>query len=364
MIVINSVDAQRFSLNGIEYYKNFTPVVAGDTIKIVNTYDSRIEIVPSTNYADFTVDTVTFPNVSLLQSALLPVLFTRDTLGGGGGGVTVFTGLTDTPNSYVGQATKKVVVNGAENALEFVDDTGGSVDEKVISQSIIGQKLQSWLPYGNGFDNVGCSFPSLVGTGANIMSSTGSGDVYSRWNKRRQTSALGLGNSFGIYEQQKRVAYIGNGFYFSAQIATNIILSNRLFIGLSNSTADIADVQISSLTNIIGIGKDSADTNLQLIHNDGAGLATKVDLGVNFVLNPTKFTTIHVELFCEKLTNNVYYRLQKLATTDNTAQDTGWTQITTDLPVNETGLCAKLYGNTGVESGTRLMDINYMNLYV
>ncbi len=45
--------------------------------------------------------------------------------GGGGGGVTSFLGLSDVPSSYVGQAGKKVVVNGAETALEFTDDTSG-----------------------------------------------------------------------------------------------------------------------------------------------------------------------------------------------------------------------------------------------
>lgn len=45
---------------------------------------------------------------------------------GGGSGVTTFTGLTDTPASYSGQAGKVVKVNSAENALEFVDGAGGA----------------------------------------------------------------------------------------------------------------------------------------------------------------------------------------------------------------------------------------------
>lgn len=39
--------------------------------------------------------------------------------GGGGGGATTFLGLTDTPSTYAGQAGKRVVVNGTEDALEF-----------------------------------------------------------------------------------------------------------------------------------------------------------------------------------------------------------------------------------------------------
>lgn len=39
--------------------------------------------------------------------------------GGGGGGATAFTGLTDTPANYVGSAFKTVTVNASANALEF-----------------------------------------------------------------------------------------------------------------------------------------------------------------------------------------------------------------------------------------------------
>jgi hypothetical protein len=39
---------------------------------------------------------------------------------------TTFLGDTDTPNSYIGQGTKKVVVKADASGLEFVPDTGGS----------------------------------------------------------------------------------------------------------------------------------------------------------------------------------------------------------------------------------------------
>ena len=80
MIIINTVDTERFSLDGIEYYKNFTPVVAGDTLRLQNTYND-IHLFQSTNFADITVDGTTFASSALLQSALLPVIYTRNSLG-------------------------------------------------------------------------------------------------------------------------------------------------------------------------------------------------------------------------------------------------------------------------------------------
>lgn len=123
MIIINTVSTERFSVDGIEYFKNFTPVVAGDTLRLQNTYND-IHLFNSTNYANITVDGVVYGSVALLQSALLPVVYTRNTLGGGGG-ATQFIDLTDTPAAYLGNATKKAVVNATETGLEFVDDTGG-----------------------------------------------------------------------------------------------------------------------------------------------------------------------------------------------------------------------------------------------
>ena len=84
MIVINNVDSQKFSFNGVEYFKNFTPVVVGNKIRVLNTYDSSIELTDAPRlYSEFEVEGVVYGNVIDLQTALLPILYTRNTLGGG-----------------------------------------------------------------------------------------------------------------------------------------------------------------------------------------------------------------------------------------------------------------------------------------
>jgi hypothetical protein len=45
--------------------------------------------------------------------------------GAGSSGITTFTGLTDTPSTYVGQAGKVATVNSGETALEFTDTASG-----------------------------------------------------------------------------------------------------------------------------------------------------------------------------------------------------------------------------------------------
>ena len=94
-IVINDIDSQYFTFNGIRYFKNFTPVVRGNNIEIVNTYDRKISLTDApTIYTDYTVDGNTFASVELLQNALLPVIYTRNSLNSSSESGLITTGYT------------------------------------------------------------------------------------------------------------------------------------------------------------------------------------------------------------------------------------------------------------------------------
>lgn len=82
MIQILNIDEKKFSLNGIPYFKNFTPVVYNGTnkVKIVNTYDSKLELVPYSAIEDFIVNGISYSNLYSLQNALLEVIYSRNTL--------------------------------------------------------------------------------------------------------------------------------------------------------------------------------------------------------------------------------------------------------------------------------------------
>lgn len=81
MIVIVNISPQKFSLNGIPYFKNFTPHVIGGKLRIVNTYDSRLSLCEFNSPDNFTVDGVSYGDIQTLQNVLLPVLYSRNTLG-------------------------------------------------------------------------------------------------------------------------------------------------------------------------------------------------------------------------------------------------------------------------------------------
>lgn len=74
------------------------------------------------------------------------------------------------------------------------------------------------------------------------------------------------------------------GFFVRFRFAiVSTVANQRTFVGLNNSTGAISVTQDPTLLlQCIGIGNASDDTNLQLLHNDGAGAAIKTDLGASF----------------------------------------------------------------------------------
>jgi len=81
MITINNVDDKTFTFNGITYYKNFTPIVRGQNIQVLNTYDSKISLTEfPVIFSDFIIDGATPASVVDAQNLLLPILFTRSSL--------------------------------------------------------------------------------------------------------------------------------------------------------------------------------------------------------------------------------------------------------------------------------------------
>lgn len=81
MNVIVNIDSQKFSFDGVPYFKNFMPHVLGTKLAIVNVYDSKLKLCDYENFANFSVDGVVHGSVEELTQALLPVLFTRASLG-------------------------------------------------------------------------------------------------------------------------------------------------------------------------------------------------------------------------------------------------------------------------------------------
>lgn len=134
--------------------------------------------------------------------------------------------------------------------------------------------------------------------------------------------------------------------------------TSRGFVGLANSTSAPTDVEPSSQLNIIGMGYDAADTNLQIMSNDGTSTATKVNLGASFPVPTTDRSKVYeLALFAAPNDSTVQYEVTDLGTG---AKATG--TISTDLPSSTTFLAPRGYCSVGGTSS--VIGITLFSLYV
>lgn len=137
----------------------------------------------------------------------------------------------------------------------------------------------------------------------------------------------------------------------------------RHFCGLSVSSAILpisSTTTLESQTNIIGIGSDASDVNLQLFHNDGTGTATKIDLGASFPANKSGAVTnqesYRLELFNEFASPEVKYRVTKLS---NDTQIVG--SISGNIPIGF--MQPQIVRTSGSTSQNVSLDITQLTAY-
>lgn len=180
---------------------------------------------------------------------------------------------------------------------------------------------------------------TIVAVGMNIIDPT-------CYPKHRLFSSTGTTNSVvGIVFGNSGVVHrVGWGFRFIGIYSITdrstggiewFVPNARHFCGLSVSPSILpisSTTTLESQGNIIGIGSDASDVNLQLFHNDATGTATKIDLGASFPANKSGAVTnqesYRLELFNEFGSPEVKYRVTKLS---NDLQTTG--SISGNIPV-------------------------------
>jgi hypothetical protein len=173
------------------------------------------------------------------------------------------------------------------------------------------------------------------------------------------TVGIVFGNSGVVNTVGWGFRFVGSWIYSDQSAGgTNwFVPGARQFMGLTTSPTLLgiaSGVTVESLTNIIGIGSDATDVNLQIFHNDGTGTATKIDLGVNFPANKTGAVAngeaYQLELYNEFGTTSVKYRVRKLS--DGT-EATG--VISANIPL--TGMGPQIVRTSGTTSQNVSIDV-------
>lgn len=220
-----------------------------------------------------------------------------------------------------------------------------------------------WVPLGNS-TSLTVIGGSLIATGTATARTVAVTTFLTMMRRIGVASAAGAGSSAGYRSGSLQYALSASGaggfaliWRFGLPTGTATVAGMRWFVGFTASAAAIGNVDPSSLTNIIGFGIDSTiDTNIQVMHNDAAGAATKVDLGASFPAT-TANAVYEVRLVNQIGSSNVGYSVERL---DTAAFIEG--AISTNLPATTVLMAPQALINNGATAVA--IDIDLADLFL
>lgn len=257
---------------------------------------------------------------------------------------------TDLTAAAAGGVILGAVTKAARTMPAFIAQEGGA---RALQANLSAGRFIYVMPQMNNtsFTVFGVATPTATGTATAVT--LGTADIYGYEAKVEALVTVAATTAVAGFRNNDRLVTVGGpaagvgGFAFTTRggPATGVATAtSRFFMGLANSTVAPTDVEPSSITSIVGIGYDAADTNLQIMHNDATGTATKVDLGASFPVPTTdRSAWYELALYSPKgTTQSVNWTVTNLIT-GATASGT----ITTDMPAASAGLCPRIWSSAG-----------------
>ena len=133
---IGRLPQSRVAYDNLEIGTSFTPASGMSLFDNLNHIRGRIDVLEMSSGGAGTGVTRIIAGTSI---TITPTggtgVVTINSTASGGSGATTFLNLTDTPDSYTGQAFKKVRVNSSATALEFVPESGSSSGHTIKSST-------------------------------------------------------------------------------------------------------------------------------------------------------------------------------------------------------------------------------------
>lgn len=208
--------------------------------------------------------------------------------------------------------------------------------------------------------------PSLLGSAAIAVTGTATAAALATTNALTElirhradsaTTANAQAGWTGVTQALYSTAAGRGGFEFTCLFGAQTLPTGpRLFMGLTGSTFGAQTIEPSAFTqNYAVFGKDSTDTNIQLLTNSNAGSGTKIDTGIALVAGGI----YEASIWAYPGGGTIYGLLIR--------RDTGeiwYGSTSTDIPVNGTFLLPQgLGGLNGTNTGTAfIMCISSMTV--
>jgi hypothetical protein len=212
----------------------------------------------------------------------------------------------------------------------------------------------------------------MSSSASNLAQSVASTNFATKQIRLRYYAASVTGGRYSGTRGSALLWYIQGGFHYVCDFNisdTAYAAGCQQFYGMAGQTADLSygtstPILVSTLTNIIGVGNENGDANLQVFHNDATGTASKIDLGVDFPANRTSgaiSTTFYsVQLYNAPSSTDVHY---KVTNNETGAVATG--VVSTNLPLSSQGLnffASRSMAATSV-TGTGQFDLSKLGVY-
>lgn len=297
---------------------------------------------------------------------------------------TLTLGGTD-PEVILGNITNEPASPSAGNLTVYSKSIGGRSMLKIKGPSGLDTPLQPimamnkmsfWSPPGNtttvpaiwGFEAMSSVANHSSTTTARTVATT---NVLTRTKRLGYVGSTGTSYYTGIYHPQAQWT-VGDGsglggFYLVARFSLpNANAGHAFFVGLGSGTSNQTNgtaVDPATLTNSIGVGASTGDTNLRIFYG-GSSAQTPVATNANF---PKVSTTsiFEIILYAPPSANNtVYYRLSRFASGSSSFEISGTLTGTagTALPASTTFLTPRLWTHSG-SSGVRA-ELDVVSIYL
>lgn len=211
-------------------------------------------------------------------------------------------------------------------------------------------------PVGNGTSTINTvGFPAVTDLGdPQVGASFATTNIRTQAMRRTFPSAASAGSTGG-WRNTSPVHWRGDaaglgGFRVAVRFGfANIPATRRWFVGLFPAPAiGPGNVDPSSITDFIAVAQDTADTEIQFMHNDSSGSATKSSSGLT---SPTTSDLFEVVLYAPPNASAVVMSVEQL----NSSGPVSYT-ASSNLPSNTTSLY--IWGWVNNESTAAIMSID------
>jgi hypothetical protein len=211
----------------------------------------------------------------------------------------------------------------------------------------MGEWVGSLVPV-NGSSSISASgFAAAAADGTLGSVTPADTSLFTRQVRNSCTSATTANAAGGVRSGSTQSTSRNAGLHFTSRFgASQLPTAPRLCVGLSNATGALAG-EPSALTDVLLFGKDSTDTNIQMMVNDNAGTASKQDTSIALAIN----VLYEAAVWCDPAGATVYGLL-----IDYTNQALWYGTAASNLPTAGTGMGARSGGSlNGTDTGTALI---------